>query len=291
MEIISLGGVAMNELYHYGIKRRSGRYPYGSGDRPHQHDGRISGNYRIKNYSSPLARKVSSGVISVGVNIASMFIPGFGLAWNANVIRTQIKHNYDWKDYYKKEGQPEKLSDLKKKQNKTTVSEDLKEINQRTGLTKKGRVNNCVCCSVAMELRQRGYDVISRSRGSGVTRNEWFNMFENIKFKNPTIEKERGESRRNKINRSYNNLCNSIEKEGEGSRGCMLIQYEKGKSGHAFNWEVRNGRVQFMDSQSNSMDLDKIFSLADPNSYTYARLDNLKLKSDVTEFVMSNKKG
>lgn len=25
-----------NELYHYGIKRRSGRYPYGSGDRPFQ---------------------------------------------------------------------------------------------------------------------------------------------------------------------------------------------------------------------------------------------------------------
>lgn len=25
-----------NELYHYGIKRRSGRYPWGSGARPHQ---------------------------------------------------------------------------------------------------------------------------------------------------------------------------------------------------------------------------------------------------------------
>ena len=28
------------ELYHYGIKRRSGRYPYGSGARPHQHTGK-----------------------------------------------------------------------------------------------------------------------------------------------------------------------------------------------------------------------------------------------------------
>lgn len=25
-----------NEIYHYGIKRRSGRYPYGSGERPFQ---------------------------------------------------------------------------------------------------------------------------------------------------------------------------------------------------------------------------------------------------------------
>ena len=26
-------------LMHYGIKRRSGRYPYGSGDSPYQHSG------------------------------------------------------------------------------------------------------------------------------------------------------------------------------------------------------------------------------------------------------------
>lgn len=25
-----------DDLYHYGIKRRSGRYPWGSGERPHQ---------------------------------------------------------------------------------------------------------------------------------------------------------------------------------------------------------------------------------------------------------------
>lgn len=29
----------MDELYHYGTKRHSGRYPYGSGDNPFQHEG------------------------------------------------------------------------------------------------------------------------------------------------------------------------------------------------------------------------------------------------------------
>lgn len=28
-----------NYLIHFGIKRKSGRYPFGSGERPHQHDG------------------------------------------------------------------------------------------------------------------------------------------------------------------------------------------------------------------------------------------------------------
>ena len=30
---------SLDELYHYGVKKRSGRYPYGSGDDPYQHGG------------------------------------------------------------------------------------------------------------------------------------------------------------------------------------------------------------------------------------------------------------
>ena len=42
-EILSYYGVAerieSDTLEHYGMPRRSGRYPYGSGDDPYQHDG------------------------------------------------------------------------------------------------------------------------------------------------------------------------------------------------------------------------------------------------------------
>lgn len=33
------------EIYHFGVKHRSGRYPYGSGERPYQ--GCIQGNRAI----------------------------------------------------------------------------------------------------------------------------------------------------------------------------------------------------------------------------------------------------
>lgn len=36
----------MDELYHYGMPRRSGRYPWGSGDNPHQHDESFLKRYR-----------------------------------------------------------------------------------------------------------------------------------------------------------------------------------------------------------------------------------------------------
>ena len=41
-EMMSYFGCGSNEdsLEHYGIKRRSGRFPWGSGDDPYQHDGR-----------------------------------------------------------------------------------------------------------------------------------------------------------------------------------------------------------------------------------------------------------
>lgn len=35
-----------DELYHYGMPKRSGRYPYGSGDRPYQHGTRKAGDVR-----------------------------------------------------------------------------------------------------------------------------------------------------------------------------------------------------------------------------------------------------
>ena len=34
-----LGILNGDELMHYGVKRRSGRYPWGSGDEPYQHSG------------------------------------------------------------------------------------------------------------------------------------------------------------------------------------------------------------------------------------------------------------
>ena len=46
----------MNELYHYGTKYHSGRYPYGSGENPYQHDGDFLAEVRKKE-AEGLSRK------------------------------------------------------------------------------------------------------------------------------------------------------------------------------------------------------------------------------------------
>lgn len=52
----------MNELYHYGIPKRSGRYPWGSGDRPFQSSGGAAGpkkksNWRLKREQRAAAKE------------------------------------------------------------------------------------------------------------------------------------------------------------------------------------------------------------------------------------------
>lgn len=59
-----------NDIYHYGIKRRSGRYPYGSGENPYQHSGDFLGRVQeLKKsgftYTDPTDGKTYSGDAAV----------------------------------------------------------------------------------------------------------------------------------------------------------------------------------------------------------------------------------
>lgn len=280
-----------NYLIHYGVKGMKWgvrRTPEELGHRTNRT--LDNGTYTLKRYTSPTRETIKSIPARVAVNALAATIPGFGLLWNANVVRQAINQNLDGKDYTKKEGEYEKLSELKKKSYSSTIDDDLKQANPRLG-NQKGKVNNCTFCSVALEMRQRGYDVRARSKAKGaVTEKLYSDMFEGFKMKRLHTQRAPKESRKDYANRAYNDLCNEIEKFGNGSRGYVGVKWEKTNSGHAMYWTVQNDRVSFYDGQSGKKNLDREFSLADPSSYSYARLDNLKLKDGVTEAVISNRK-
>lgn len=286
--------VYRNDLLHVGKGhddnppgRGSGRYPYGSGSRPYQREKtRYSG---VNNYISPMRYKARSEMAWAIKYLASMFIPGLGLVLNTKTIMDVSKQTFDGKDYVKKEGDYEKLSQLKKKDQKMSSSQDVKAVNPRIG-NQKGKINNCVNCTVAMEMRSRGYDVIARSSGHGHIITDYLKWFEGFKQNETGLKKEAGESRRQYVDRAYDALCNAIEKEGNGSSGYVGISYDKmlGGSGHAMFWKVEDGKVTFYDGQTGKINPGDIFSLADPSTYRWARLDNLKLKPEITEVVRSN---
>lgn len=288
--------VYRNDLFHVGKGhddnppgRGSGRYPWGSGKKGVKNR-KYDSEYKLKKYTSPMRENLKNLPTQI-----LQVIPGLNLIVAVKYSIDFINYRFDNKDYVKKEGMPEKIRDLKKKEEETSILDDMKKCNPRIG-NQKGKINNCVNCTVAMEMRQRGYDVQARSSGKGTSGNAYKQWFKDAKMEHERYSKEKKESRKEYVNRSYDDLCNKIEKCGNGSRGCVLVTYDLSVgsgSGHAMYWKVDNGRVTFYDGQNNSIDkTDRVFALSDPSfGYSWYRLDNLKLKEAVTERVVSRKVG
>ena len=253
-----------------------------------------SGEYAIKKYKNPTIERIKmqfradaiwSAIYSVG-----SYIPGLNMAL---YIGSQAKDlYYKKKNWYKKEGQPESLKDLPRKTEKTTTEEDLKVNNPKR--KKEGGINNCVNCTVNMEMRARGYDTVARSAGVGQYTSAWKNWFDikdsDIKMVEKGDYKARLKNRKQYANDQYNKLMNELEAFGDGARGYLGVSYEGFSAGHAMFWKVENGRAAIYDGQSGKTDVDWVISMSDPDKYRYIRLDNKKVKDEVGTMIRSNPK-
>lgn len=158
---------------------------------------------------------------------------------------------------------------------------------------KKGRVNNCVNCTVAMDMRQRGYDVIARSSGEGATLNDYKHWYKDVEFEYLLPDKRIGENRKAYTNRTFDGITNRLEDFGDGAGGCMLVVYESSfgacMGGHSIYWKVENGNVNFYDGQSKNVNPDRLFALSKIDECKWARLDNLEILPEITERVVSKR--
>lgn len=288
-----------NELYHHGVKGQKWgvrRYQNYDGTLTPQGRKRLgykspniqeSGHYKLTRYTSPGRQMVKAVPKAIRNQILGSLIPGYSLAQKAKRVNNIYKFHYDRTDYIKKEGEYEKLSEMKKKTYEGSTMEDVKGANPRIG-KQKGKVNNCSYCTVAIEMRRRGYDVQARSNGHGVNSQKLYSIiFDNFKMEHSQTIRAPKESRKDYVNRGYNELCNSIEKYGNGARGYVGIKYEKLNSGHAMYWTVENNRVTFYDGQTGKKADDRTFALADPAYNHYARFDNLTVTNNAAIAVVS----
>lgn len=279
-------------LEHHGIKGQK----WGVRRTPEQlgHKKPRSTGYKPLRYESLVEFEAKSFLKQFPVAFAATLIPGGSILYNANTIK-QVKDNYlDFKDYTKKDGDFEKLSQLKKKKNETPLEVDVKKVNPKGLGGSAGRVKNCVYCSFTMEVRRRGYDVQARRKASGCNPSkEFFNKY----FKGATpqlisFEKNDRESHKSQAIRSYQNMCKILEQQGPGASGVLDFDWCKsvGGGGHMIYYSVnKSGEVNFYDGQVGKMNERSTFSLADPSTYHYTRLDNCKLTDNIGEVLMSTK--
>ena len=169
-----------------------------------------------------------------------------------------------------------------KKGNEIAPEQAVYNVNAQRYFTDSGFRVNCQRCVWAYEMQRRGYDVeaLPAPQGDTLCRNgNWMGIVQN---KNNLIAEPVGASR---VNAEVKNITNTMSAWGEGSRG--IVRMAKGRSGHVFNVEYKNGKVVGYEAQTGQVvDLTSKLSGTRRNYTTLVRTDNVKFNSnEVSKYV------
>ena len=145
-----------------------------------------------------------------------------------------------------------------------------------------GSSTNCMLCTTAYELRQRGFDVHAglEKTGNGYMPQDLFpNLFSNFK-----------ETTKLSPGNSMSKIEDFIKKEGHGSRGNIVVWWEGFGGGHSMIWENVDGKAVFKDGQTGEVYKDFASTiLSHASSFKpieMLRTDNLTLNtSEIKQFV------
>ena len=282
-------------LEHYGIKRRSGRYPWGSGDRPYQNSSKHGSDYALnRTFKKAVANEERKQAVREAINsLPGLLLGPYGLLMANQTYNNYIKsiHNYDRTDYKTVQDPVEKMDEMDKiPPPPPPLNKNLEAVNPKHD--RYGTVNNCQYCVVAADMRERGYDAQARLRNDGGYEKDiskWYNnppKFTHLTVP-PLTKDESNDSRRE---RAYSMMMKHLEKQGEGARGYFGVEFMWG-GGHAMYYKVENGKVNIYNPQNTNDDITNTLAMAHPNGFSYLRLDNLTPREDgVGDAVISRKK-
>lgn len=234
----------MNEIYHYGTKRHSGRYPWGSGDRPHQHD---SGRSSVKK-SQAKVLQFRNGDISTKSALrkcGSAFISNEDNNWKAmtaELIDGKVQmyppaQTIAWYDEHMDgvNPYPKNYED-----DETLRFADgnlsIKDLARSNPYFKKkdGYTNNCTKCAATLEMRARGYDVSAGRSYEGVDSNCYSYWFDGA----------------NREVANTNDVSSILHDFGPGARGAIDFRNKAG-GGHEIFWCVDDdGKLTYLDGQN-----------------------------------------
>lgn len=291
-----------SELYHYGIKgqhwgiRRGPPYPIGSEAR--KRDRAQDSKSKKTGFSLSNKQKMAIWAGATAVGIAALAItasnPDFeGLISDGKeCVRNALRHmgvkqlDNVSSFRFKVRTEPRTVE---------TIEADIKKVNP------KKNDSNCVACSAVCELRARGYDVVAKPHEafSGFSLRDMKHLYKNFKVEH-VHESDSSDA--------YESLSKRLLEFGDGARGCIggtykdeVIEYCISKNpndknlwkgiGHAFSWEVLNGKVLLYDGQDGTIESDNpwLIGLFRPDNLGFARLDNLEIRPDFISVLAENR--
>ena len=189
------------------------------------------------------------------------------------------KINGEWRYWRDDKNRAEEiLPNLKRKTGVMTPKDDMAACNpkySKGGVYKK----NCISCTLAYDLRRRGYDVEAASidttsvtNGSlpvqlGFYKGEKLEIFEVPNDPDVAVKQ----------------FTKNLLSYGDGSRGMLRIRWKNG-DGHAVVWEVDGRSLLIRDPQNNTIaDLSDYIHRS--KTFYYFRTDNLEPTEKTLRFV------
>lgn len=209
------------------------------------------------------------------------------------------------------------LPSLKLKKEATTLDEDMALVNPNYATETNNYDQNCAYCTVAYDLRRRGYDVEAMPEAGGLTSFDIARLYGKDKDASviTTIKMGLGlaseseyiadmfarndiitsDSLRDKydirvkgsVSHVIPYMIEDMLSHGEGARGNLALDW-KGGGGHSIVWEIENGKAVFRDCQVNEV-IDIEDYMLRVNRFDYMRTDNLELSEDVLKYVRNRK--
>lgn len=167
------------------------------------------------------------------------------------------------------------LADVPKLDKKMSAEESMKIVNP--DFPEEGSVQNCMLCTTAMIMREKGYNVKANKIDEGIFEKNLDKAFDgpNTKFKKLKL---------NDTDQIYDKLA----KEGDGAYGNLTVQFWLG-GGHSVFWKVENGEARIYDAQSGEeykrndyFNEANMMMYVNPKFTQYNRCDN----AEPTEYVL-----
>lgn len=229
---------------HYGIKgqkwgvRNGPPYPLNSSSRSEK-AGRIvdKGKEFVEAHSRASISSVGGAeeVLAIAAPFVS-YVATFTVAnLIARAINIQSQRN-ELRDMNAKK-QIKSFREAPKLSKKKSPAENMKEVNPDFPLS--GTTMNCTFCTIAMALRERGYNVKAKKALNGKVSDDLFKMTYNSKE----------EKIRLKWGDSSEQILRHLESIGDGAYGNLVVDWLMGGS-HSVFWKNENGKVHIYDGQS-----------------------------------------
>ena len=199
---------------------------------------------------------------------------GSGMKVKTGDGKYKYKYRVDYKGkrsyFYSDAEYYEFLENVKKKNGQSTIQEDCASINE--DYPDDDYTRNCWSCTLAYEMRRRGYDVKSVPAQAGMYSDEILSMYKGAKFQHV---------------KSSDDMFSKMDSYANGARGIVRVTWKTG-GGHVMNWEKRKGQVYIIDCQTNTvMNKGKFNSsnnaFIDWDSAEYFRADDLQLTRYISD--------